>query len=234
LVSSQKNKLVPKFGLKTFPKFGLKTFPKFGLKTKFWEKEKEKERERQGTCGTTKTGTKAGFVEKPRFFYVSTSFCFYSETQPNLLSFVKIMETKHRFMVCKMVEFYELPLFIDLTNFDSKFSRNKIRRQLFPFLRYLFHKKVDVLFANFFHILSTEYQDLEKEFLSFYRFYEIQIQTMYLVNKASQKELFSLSTKLTFESFLVRKLIKNYSNVELNSSQTSVLKNFLKTKETDS
>lgn len=70
-----------------------------------------------------------------------------------------------RFSVSKLVKLYNFPLIIDVTNFSSRFSRNKIRHQLIPFVRSLVHSNVDFLLINFFKMIAEEHKD-EKRTLS--------------------------------------------------------------------
>lgn len=98
----------------------------------------------------------------------SYSFCFSNQYFNMRRALIKPLEKKTRFTVSKLVNLYNLPTFIDITNFSSAFSRNNIRHQLIPFIRCLVHRNVEFLLMNFFKILDQEHQDREKEVYELY------------------------------------------------------------------
>ena len=92
----------------------------------------------------------------------SCSFCFSSQFLRLQVNLLRPLDKISRFSISKLVNLYNLPLLIDITNFSSSFSRNKIRHQLIPFIRSLIHLNVEYLVINFLKMISQEHQDTEK------------------------------------------------------------------------
>ena len=92
----------------------------------------------------------------------SCSFCFSSQFLRLQVNLLRPLDKISRFSISKFVNLYNLPLLIDITNFSSSFSRNKIRHQLIPFIRSLIHLNVEYLVINFLKMISQEHQDTEK------------------------------------------------------------------------
>nr|QDE53599.1 tRNA(Ile)-lysidine synthase [Micractinium sp. LBA 32] len=116
----------------------------------------------------------------------SSSFCLSTKFWNKNVKLLKPLEYFTRIQVSKILKLYKLPHLLDMTNFSSAFSRNKIRHQLIPFIRFLVHQKVDSLLIHFFQMLEEDYIERKK-----------QIQELYflcnLVNSKSRKNtLFSL------------------------------------------
>ena len=144
---------------------------------------------------------------KTTFFEVdsrkSYSFCLSIKFWNTNVKLLRPLQYLNRVEVSKILKLYKLPNLIDMTNFSSIFSRNKIRHQFIPFIRFLFHRKVDSLLINFFQMLEEDYIDREK-----------QIQELYflcnLVNSKSRKNtIFSLQLipilkKVGLDSFFFR------------------------------
>lgn len=93
----------------------------------------------------------------------SYSFCFSNQFLKLQVNLLKPLDKISRFSISKIFNLYNLPLVIDITNFSYRFSRNKIRHQLIPFIRSLIHLNVEYLVINFFKIISQEHKDTEKE-----------------------------------------------------------------------
>ena len=56
----------------------------------------------------------------------------------------------------KIVHEFKLPLWPDTTNQEIKVTRNQLRKQLFPYLRFVFHRNVDKSFAQFAELSHLE------------------------------------------------------------------------------
>lgn len=93
----------------------------------------------------------------------SYSFCFSTESINMPVYLHKPLNKTTRFSVSKLVKLYNFPLIIDVTNFSSRFSRNKIRHQLIPFVRSLVHSNVEFLLTNFFKMIDEEHKDRGKD-----------------------------------------------------------------------
>lgn len=120
----------------------------------------------------------------------SCSFCFSEESFKMPVNLLKPLEKTSRFSVSKLVNLYKLPLLVDVTNFSSTFSRNKIRHQLIPFIRSLVHPNVEYLLMNFFKMISEEHQERENDFLEFYFIYKLLI----LKSRKKKNNLVTFST----------------------------------------
>lgn len=112
----------------------------------------------------------------------SFSFCFSNRFSNFQIMLEKPLKKTTRFTVSKLVSFYKFPNLIDVTNFSSSFSRNKIRHQLIPFLRSLFHPKVEYLVTHFFQMLNEESIESGKELQELYFIFQV-------VNSKSRKKL---------------------------------------------
>lgn len=108
---------------------------------------------------TKNTHKEIKFVESKS----STSFCFSSGLSNLVFIYKKPLEKTTRFTVSKVINLYQLPNIIDVTNFSFQFSRNKIRHQLLPFMRCLVQPKIEFVVTQFFEILNQENQGREKD-----------------------------------------------------------------------
>lgn len=62
----------------------------------------------------------------------------------------------HRFDCKKLITFWKLPIYPDKTNKNYQYSRNRIRNQLVPTIRFFFNPKFDIIFNRFLLILQNE------------------------------------------------------------------------------
>lgn len=107
------------------------------------------------------------------FLVQSFSFCFSNKFSNIPVTLEKPLEKTIRFTIARFVNLYKFPVLIDVTNFSSNFSRNKIRHQLIPFLRFLVHPNVESLLTNFLKIIYQEHQEREKEIQELFFVFQI-------------------------------------------------------------
>jgi tRNA(Ile)-lysidine synthase TilS/MesJ len=144
----------------------------------------------------------------------SRSFCFYSNPLKQKMKTLRPLLNLRRFQIYKIIYFYKYPLLQDITNFSTNFSRNKIRHQLFPYIRFRFNKNFEILIRNFFRTLSYEYQEKKKEIL----------EIRYLCQTT---KIFYFERDLGIEHSLVQKIFSNYRDIDLNYQQNSILHTLL-------
>ena len=90
--------------------------------------------------------------------YVLDSTC---TPQISTISLLRPLSTIDRNYITNRIRFLKLPVLTDITNFHVGFSRNRIRYQLLPFIRYSFNQKFDRLFFNFIIISTFDNEYLE-------------------------------------------------------------------------
>lgn len=146
----------------------------------------------------------------------------YSNMRVNV---IKPLQKTTRCTVSKVINLYNLPNFIDVTNFSCMFSRNKIRHQLLPFMRSLVHVKIESLVTNFFKILQEEHQDREKELQELTNISKIGNLNSRKKNHFT-KNLIKTVSRNTLKSFS-QKLFFDYKNLSLNYSQLIKIHEFL-------
>lgn len=98
----------------------------------------------------------------------SVSFCFYSKSVYSKSISWRPLQNTRRFTVSQLIYFYQFPLLTDFTNFSCRFSRNKIRHHFLPFIRTLFHKKIESLLLNCFQTIGKEREEIEKKLIEFW------------------------------------------------------------------
>jgi tRNA(Ile)-lysidine synthase TilS/MesJ len=170
----------------------------------------------------------------------SLSFCFYSKHFGKRINFSQLLQKRHRLTITKMVKFYELPLVNDLTNFYSKFSRNKIRHQLLPFIKSVFHKKFESRLSTFFQILQNEHQETEKQIIElcfFFQFNELNFLILEnCVNFSDSKKIIWVKglsrlvldkMQLNIQLYTLQNFVFDYRAIDLNFSQIVNLKKFI-------
>lgn len=174
-----------------------------------------------------------GFVKETKTY----SFCFSTKFSTMKPKFKKPLEKINRFSVSTMIKLYQLPLLIDITNFSSGFSRNKIRHQLVPFIRCLVQPSVESLLTNFFTLINYQQQGIEKQVQEFYFLLklsklnyrkdktQLKSQILFLVNKCSTKKLLKTVSRYQVKC-LIQKLFFDYRNLNLTSSQIKKLQEF--------
>lgn len=154
---------------------------------------------------------------------VSNSFLILSKASKIQLNSSKILKNLSRVTVSKILDFYKLPLITDMTNLSFKFSRNKVRHSLLPFLRFSFHKKIEVIVNPFFEKIGQEIHEVENQAKNL---------TLFLKLRTPRKlnEKFNQDNLTTLQFRLLHLFFFEYKEIELNSIQVSNLKNFIYSK----
>ena len=158
----------------------------------------------------------------------SSSFSLYSKFFKSTLILQKPLLETTRFTVSKLRKFYDFPIINDMTNFCSTIARNKIRYNLFPFIRHLFLPNFEFLLNNFLKILKNEQNTLKKD---------IEEKIFLLKNKNLRLKKYlnttqNLKIKNTIHlgegnGYLVQKVFLNSYDIELSYIQTSLIKKIL-------
>lgn len=168
------------------------------------------------------------FPPKKRIFLdMSYSFCFSSKSFQNRSMYLKPIQQLGRFTVSKFLNLYQFPMINDITNFDTAFSRNKIRHHFLPFSQILFHKKLGFLVTNFFYLVSEENQQVGADALHLKMILKC-LKSKSLKNKFHNYLSINLvfQTQVTIKRLLVYNSISNYREVELNFQQVYQLEKF--------
>lgn len=150
-------------------------------------------------------------------YYQSVSFCFYSKTLNQKINFQKPLQRIRRSTISEFITFFKLPLLVDLTNYSSKFSRNKIRYEIIPFIRSRYHKKVESLMQNFFQTVGIENKDIERQTIEFFFLYKILPLNYFQKSNLSGNTFF----RVILERSFLQKIIRDYQNQDLMFSQLS-------------
>lgn len=76
----------------------------------------------------------------------------------NSLNFLVLrpLITKTRFQIKNISKNWKLPVFPDQTNEKTKYSRNRLRKQILPTLRFFFNPKIDFILSRYNEILNIE------------------------------------------------------------------------------
>lgn len=93
----------------------------------------------------------------------SFSFCFSSNFLNLKKKIEKPLQKSTRSTISKLLVLYQFPKIIDVTNFSFRFSRNKIRHQLLPFIRCLVQPKIDSVITQFLELLNQENEERETD-----------------------------------------------------------------------
>ncbi len=163
------------------------------------------------------------------------SFCLKKMSVNPILKKSRPLITLHREDILKFTEYYFLPVIPDPTNTFSLFSRNKIRNQLLPVIRYLFSTNFDFAMTQFLKLLETESYDSEQ---SQQKIYQLFLKTVFLVDL--QNKLVFFSDFLIFEKnlkknkfidltsfekkFFLSKLLRSHFQKLPNSLQSKIIK----------
>ncbi len=94
-----------------------------------------------------------------------------------------------RFDLKKLCQIWSLPIYPDVTNQSLVSTRNRIRLQLLPILRFFFNSQVDTIFAQF-----TQINLQEQDFLNY-------LTTRLIKDLFSKKEISQNKTLNSFENF---------------------------------
>nr|YP_009106581.1 hypothetical chloroplast RF62 [Dicloster acuatus]AIT95463.1 hypothetical chloroplast RF62 [Dicloster acuatus] len=126
----------------------------------------------------------------------------------------------HRNDITILSKKYMLPILSDRSNEKFRWSRNRIRHQLFPLLRFFFNPNIDYLFNNFLEITLQEQEYIESlvEKISSYCLKKQKVtnieKQIALLPKAVQKRL-------------LQKIFQSYTKLQPNLSQIEILTIFI-------
>lgn len=151
----------------------------------------------------------------------SISFCFYSKTINQKVNFNKPLQTICRSTISELVTFFKLPLLIDFTNYSSNFSRNKIRHEIFPFVKSRYHKKVENLVGNFFQTIGIDHEEIDRQTVEIFFLYKI-LPLIYFQNLQLSRNSY---LPVTLERSFLQKMLVDYKNVDLIFSQLLSIQN---------
>jgi hypothetical protein len=132
----------------------------------------------------------------------------------NLLSnaclLVRPILNLHRFDLKKLLIFWKLPVYPDISNKQTHYHRNRIRKQLLPMLRFFFNPQIDIIMLQFAEILMTEqkYLDVVTNRLK----YDFQLKNKKIVQLNSS--LF-YGIPLAIQRKLVKKFLESYSRKQV-------------------
>ena len=116
-----------------------------------------------------------------RILQNQNDFDWYFQQQLNLkFKILRPLLKISRFECLKFCEFWNLPIFPDLTNFDSSNRRNRLRLQALPYLQYFFNLNIFRKIDQIQTIL-----DLENEY---FRSIFLKISTLNLSKFSSKKQ----------------------------------------------
>jgi tRNA(Ile)-lysidine synthase TilS/MesJ len=166
------------------------------------------------------------------FFYrdpLSWSFCFSNKKFKDKKTFIKPLEKINRSSISKIVNLYDFPIISDFTNFDTSFSRNKIRHHILPFMKIFGQKKVESLMTKFFYLVNQDNQKLTYEICEFNLFLE------FLRDQKSNLKIdFSIilisKLHISIKQLLLQNLVLKYREIELNFRHIVFLENYINTK----
>lgn len=159
---------------------------------------------------------------------VSVSFCFYSNGVKTPIIIKKPLLETTRFTISKFRKFYNFPIITDMTNFSSKISRNKIRYNLFPLIRYLFLPNFEFLLNNFLKNLEKEQNTLKKDVEE--KFFFVKNKKLKSKQYWNRKEKVKIKNKIDLkklDGYFIQKLFSNLSDIELTYNQTYLLKKIM-------
>lgn len=172
-----------------------------------------------------------------RKIFQSSSFNFYSKYSTREIHEIKLLENLQRETISELVKVYEFPTVIDLSNFSSNYSRNKIRHQVIPLIKSLFHKRVDIKISNFLETVNSNNTELQKReyqiFLIFKLFVFNQLPLSKMdssseskLGKQNKKNQITLKNgyfrnQVKGQRSLLHELVSDYRNVDLTFLQLS-------------
>ena len=150
-----------------------------------------------------------------RYTKKSNSFCFLNFSEQRTINQKILLKNQTRITVSKVAKIYNLPVFHDLTNFSYQSSRNKIRHIVFPLIGYIFQKKVDFSFTQFFSILINDTWESEKSSQKIYFLLD------FFSIPAPKKEFLIQSKKIKFFGI-------NFSNLGQDEAYSNLVENYKK------
>lgn len=125
---------------------------------------------------------------------------------PNRRLLIRPLLSLHRFDLKKLLIFWELPIYPDVSNKQTYYHRNRIRKQLLPALRFFFNPQIDIIMLQFGEILIADqiYLDIITNRLK----HELQIKNKEIVQLNSS--LF-YGIPLAIQRKLVKRFLETYS-----------------------
>lgn len=97
------------------------------------------------------------FIKPSYKFKKNKSFVFFKFIKTPLnINIARPLLNLHRNDIILLSRYMNLPIFLDLTNLEFSFSRNRLRLKIFPRLRYYFNKRFDLKFYQYLTIVENE------------------------------------------------------------------------------
>lgn len=87
------------------------------------------------------------FIENREIFPVKLFDC--KKIQSNQIQLVRPLLSLNRYDSKQLTKFFQLPLYPDPTNRAVSYTRNRIRKQFLPFVRFFFNSQVDATLIQF-------------------------------------------------------------------------------------
>ena len=72
------------------------------------------------------------------------------------IKLIRPLLSLNRLQILKICVFYNLPIYIDSTNQQVNFRRNRIRHQVYPILKIFFNPKMDFALMRLLSIINSE------------------------------------------------------------------------------
>jgi tRNA(Ile)-lysidine synthase TilS/MesJ len=155
---------------------------------------------------------------------------------------VRPLSNLHRNDVGKICKIFKLPIINDNTNDLTEISRNKIRHQFFPLVRYFFSPKVDFFTSRFLNILMLEQNyinlvidnilkilinqltsEFKKSLKNFPANKKILASTLPNYKKSQIRQFFK-TLSIPLQRVCIRKIFIYYTNTQLNYTQIEFLR----------
>ncbi len=151
-------------------------------------------------------------IKTYKLFYENYSFRIFAKKTNKLNTLlttrllVRPILNFHRFDLQKLSNFWNLPIYPDISNVKMYYYRNRIRKQLLPTLRFFFNPQIDTILLQFAEIITTEqiYVDILLTRLQFEfqtkknKIFQLNISLFYGIPLAIQRKL-------------IKKFLENYS-----------------------
>lgn len=93
---------------------------------------------------------------------IEKKFFIFRDREEKPISILRPLLKYSRFDIYHICRTYRIPVFPDLTNQKKIYTRNRLRKQILPTLRFFFNPKVDGIFSKYNNIISTQDDILEK------------------------------------------------------------------------
>lgn len=153
--------------------------------------------------------------------FCSSSYSLYSNQYPLKINLHKPLESFRRTTISELSTFFDFPLLIDLTNYSKYFSRNKIRHEMLPFMKSIYHKKIENSLNNFFHLVLVSSLASQTDILDYYFLYKIIL--FRSINQRNSLILVNTNLNKKLSPSLLQKMLTDSKNIELTFSQLSFI-----------